>query len=134
MTGRTHPLGNSRGEQERVWLRFPRLRVCVCVCARVCVHCTVFSVTIHCCRTQEIFLDYLSSKCNRLEAQNLLNARFTAQLTEGKSALVTCFVNIAVVCVVCAATADKALHDCLVGFMNDLPDVAKRSSAFVSTP
>lgn len=35
-------------------------------------------------RTQEIFLDYLASKCNRFELRNLLNPRFSQQLGAGE--------------------------------------------------
>lgn len=60
-------------------------------------------------RQQEIFLDYLSSQCNRLETHNLLNPRFAAQLTP----------------------EDLALHDALKSFMKDLPPLAHKSSGFV---
>jgi hypothetical protein len=60
-------------------------------------------------RQQEIFLDYLSSQCNRLETHNLLNPRFAAQLTP----------------------QDLALHDALQAFMADLPPLAQKSSGFV---
>ncbi len=61
-------------------------------------------------RQQEIFLDYLSSQCNRLETHNLLNPRFAAQLT----------------------AEDLALHDALKSFMRDLPPLAQKSSGFTA--
>ena len=78
-------------------------------------------------------MDYVSSKCNRLEAQSLLRPRFKAQLTPGVC-LPTRTVTVTFAHSpqsVCAMAEDAALHDGLLKFMKELPPIAVESPAFV---